>query len=60
MLILYFTQVCLGMLNVALLAPVWMQITHLLVAELFWISAVLASDELLRAKTTKSVAKAIA
>src|SRR5215470_486424 len=30
-------QVTLGVLNVVLLAPVWLQITHLFVAELFWI-----------------------
>jgi hypothetical protein len=29
------------------LAPVWLQMTHLLVAELFWILLVLASAELL-------------
>jgi heme a synthase len=46
--IFYFTQLLLGMANIALLAPVWMQITHLLVAELFWIAAVVASEELLR------------
>jgi cytochrome c oxidase assembly protein subunit 15 len=60
MVILYFTQLLLGMVNIALLAPVWMQLTHLFVAELFWISAVVASDELLRAhapaQTTQFVA----
>jgi len=30
-------------LNVLLLAPVWLQITHLFVAEIFWILLVVAS-----------------
>jgi cytochrome c oxidase assembly protein subunit 15 len=30
-----------GLLNVALLAPVWMQIVHLLLADLLWIAFVL-------------------
>jgi cytochrome c oxidase assembly protein subunit 15 len=40
-------QITLGALNVILLAPIWLQMTHLLVAELFWILLVLASAELL-------------
>jgi heme a synthase len=36
-------QIGLGMLNVILLAPVWLQLVHLLVAELFWVLVVLAS-----------------
>jgi heme a synthase len=40
-------QVALGAMNVILLAPVWLQLTHLLVAEVFWILLVLASAELL-------------
>ena len=40
-------QIGLGMLNVILLAPVWLQIVHLLVAELFWVLVVLASANLL-------------
>jgi heme A synthase len=34
-------QLALGAINVALLAPVWMQIVHLLVADLLWIAFVL-------------------
>jgi heme A synthase len=30
-----------GLLNVALLAPVWMQVLHLLLADLLWIAFVL-------------------
>jgi heme A synthase len=36
-------QIALGAMNVILLAPVWLQMTHLLVAEIFWILLVLAS-----------------
>lgn len=39
--ILYVCQIILGMINVALLAPVWMQIVHLLVSNLVWITYVL-------------------
>ena len=41
------TQITLGALNVILLAPIWLQMTHLLVAETFWILLVLASTDLL-------------
>jgi heme a synthase len=34
-------QIALGLLNVALLAPIWLQILHLLVADLLWITFVL-------------------
>ena len=40
-------QIGLGILNVMLLAPVWLQIVHLLVAELFWVWVVLTSANLL-------------
>jgi cytochrome c oxidase assembly protein subunit 15 len=40
-------QIGLGILNVLLLAPVWLQLVHLLVAELFWVLVVLASATLL-------------
>lgn len=39
----FVAQVCIGILNITLLAPVWMQLTHLLVADLFWIALVLTS-----------------
>jgi cytochrome c oxidase assembly protein subunit 15 len=41
------TQSALGAMNVILLAPVWLQMTHLFVADLFWILLVLASADLL-------------
>jgi cytochrome c oxidase assembly protein subunit 15 len=41
-------QIAVGAMNVILLAPAWLQLTHLLVAEMFWMLLVLASaDQLL-------------
>ncbi|HZU26408.1 MAG TPA: COX15/CtaA family protein [Bryobacteraceae bacterium] len=36
--VLVFAQVCAGAVNIALLAPVWMQILHLLMADLLWVA----------------------
>jgi cytochrome c oxidase assembly protein subunit 15 len=43
-------QVGLGFVNVLLLAPTWMQIVHLLVADLLWISLVLLAAAALAAR----------
>lgn len=43
---LFMFQVGLGVMNVLLLAPVWLQILHLLVADVIWIVLVLASADL--------------
>jgi cytochrome c oxidase assembly protein subunit 15 len=43
LIILLFTEIGIGLLNVLLVVPVWLQILHLLVAETMWISLVLAS-----------------
>jgi heme A synthase len=40
---LVLVQICAGLLNAALLAPVWMQIVHLLLADLVWLALVLLS-----------------
>jgi len=40
-------QVALGLLNVVLLAPVWLQLVHLAVADAIWIGYVLLGAELL-------------
>ncbi len=40
---LFFTQILLGGLNITLKAPIWMQLVHLLMADLVWISLVLLS-----------------
>jgi len=47
LIVLIFAQVSLGILNVLLLAPIWLQMTHLLTADLLWIVLVLFSDEML-------------
>ena len=44
---LAFVQVIAGFVNVMLLAPVWMQLVHLLVADILWISYVILSVRLL-------------
>jgi len=43
---LLFMQVIIGMANVLLLAPIWIQISHLCVADALWILLVLASADL--------------
>jgi heme A synthase len=43
-------QMAAGVLNVLLLAPVWMQMVHLLVADVLWISVVLLSAASLNAE----------
>jgi heme A synthase len=47
--VLVLLQVMAGVANVFLLAPVWMQIIHLLLADLLWISAVLLGAQVLAA-----------
>lgn len=45
--VLYGLQVLGGILNIYLLAPVWMQIIHLAVADAIWITYLLFSNEIL-------------
>ncbi len=47
--ILYLGQVALGVVNVYLLAPVWMQLLHLLLADVLWIFFVLFAATVLAA-----------
>ncbi len=42
-------QLTVGVVNVALLAPIWVQITHLLIADLLWVFLVIYSSEVLLA-----------
>jgi cytochrome c oxidase assembly protein subunit 15 len=48
--IIYAAQLCAGLVNLVLLAPVWMQLVHLLLADFVWMAllrlcaAALASD----------------
>ena len=48
-------QIALGTMNVILLTPVWLQMAHLLVAEIFWILVVLASADQLFANQRSGV-----
>ena len=41
--LLVLAQWVAGLVNVALLAPVWMQLVHLLLADLTWVAIVLLS-----------------
>lgn len=47
--ILLVIQLVAGVINVALLAPVWMQLVHLLLADLIWIALVLLTASALAA-----------
>ena len=47
-------QAALGGLNVLLLAPVWLQLVHLLVADLLWISVVLLGAAALAGRASQS------
>jgi len=47
---LFVIQLAAGMVNLILLAPVWMQIVHLLLADLVWISLILLSAAALELK----------
>ncbi|HVR09533.1 MAG TPA: COX15/CtaA family protein [Thermoanaerobaculia bacterium] len=49
--LLVVVQWTLGLLNIALLAPVWLQLTHLLIADLLWIALVVMTLEALAPQT---------
>ena len=49
---LFGAQLLIGVANVALLAPIFMQIIHLLMADLVWITLVLAAAAALGAPAT--------
>ena len=44
-LVLSLAQLCAGAINILLLAPIWMQITHLLLADSLWLGLVLLAVE---------------
>lgn len=48
---LYLGQVALGVWNVFLKAPVWMQLVHLLAADLLWIALILFANQALATST---------
>lgn len=53
---LSLAQIACGLLNVALLAPVWLQLMHLLLADLLWIALVLLAAHRLTRQRTASAA----
>jgi heme A synthase len=53
---LFLVQLVAGLINVLLLAPVWMQIIHLLLADLIWITAILFGATALSAGVPVAVA----
>lgn len=58
---LVLAQMLAGLLNVALLAPVWLQLVHLLLADLLWLALVLlAATALAEREVEKSEARAVA
>jgi heme A synthase len=52
---LFLIQIGVGILNVTLLAPVWLQLTHLLLADFFWIALVLTSASTLAPESEPAV-----
>ncbi len=46
--LLVLAQGAVGVMNIGLLAPLWLQLTHLLLADLLWIALVVLALELLR------------
>ena len=48
--VLVGAQLAAGLLNVVLLAPIWMQMAHLLVADLVWITFIVFSAQVLRVR----------
>ena len=56
---LVLLQIGLGFLNVVLLAPVWLQIVHLLVADGIWIAfVILAAEALAEPPAAREVVRA--
>lgn len=53
MTLLLFLQLALGTLNVALLAPVWMQLIHLLLADVLWVVVVLLAAARLSSRMSR-------
>ena len=43
-------QIAVGAINISLLAPIWMQMIHLLIADLVWIALVLLALETVPAR----------
>ncbi|MGH9326828.1 MAG: COX15/CtaA family protein [Terriglobia bacterium] len=59
LLFLVLLQFCLGGLNVVLLAPLWLQVVHLLTADLVWISLVLLSAVMMGLALTRRSSESV-
>lgn len=57
---LVFVQLLAGLVNVLLLAPVWMQVVHLLLADLLWIAFVLLASSALAVRDWAAGVPAVA
>jgi heme A synthase len=57
---LYVVQLAAGAINVALQVPIWMQLVHLLLADLVWIATVLLAASALAEPATEAPAAAYA
>ncbi|MBX5482559.1 MAG: COX15/CtaA family protein [Myxococcaceae bacterium] len=55
---LFATQFCAGLLNVVLLAPVWMQMLHLFLADGVWVALILAGGDALSSEAAGAPAPA--
>jgi heme a synthase len=53
-----FAQLGVGALNVTLLAPVWLQLVHLLIADALWIAFVVLGAELVAERVPRAVSAA--
>ncbi len=60
LIMLFFVQVGIGMANVLFLTPVWLQVAHLFVADVLWVSLVLASADLILERAGIGRANALA
>lgn len=55
--LLFLAQLALGALNIALMAPVWMQLVHLMMADAVWLTLVLLTSASLAPEDVTSTAR---
>lgn len=54
-----FAQVIIGVVNIALQAPIWLQLVHLMAADALWLLLMILSAEVLFARDKRKVAPAV-
>ena len=59
LMILFPVQIGIGIINILLLTPVWLQILHLFVADALWISLVVASADLVLEPANRRLATSV-